>query len=332
MRGPSKLISRREPEPDLKAMAKKVAAAGTGNDTMLAHITPREAAKLKSMGGSGLVNRRTGLLSFDDGNGGGPGDSGGGSSGGTGGNGGAADGAGGGAGTGGVGGEAGAGSTGDSTGGAVGAEAGSVGTDSSATGSTSGLGSAPSSSIGDALGNAPSDLGPTVDQANALEGALDAGIFGGIGSPNPEAAPNAQAGLAAVGLGYAADPTSSFGRGFANAVASVMGQTPLGGLMSNNPHAGFGLASLATPAPISSAISAIGTAIGASQGSIGSSPATGFSGPSPANDSNAADGSGMNGVPSPSAIAPPTSTTPSVMGKRLQTYIKADGSLGFRYA
>jgi hypothetical protein len=40
----------------------------------------------------------------------------------------------------------------------------------------------------------------------------------------------------------------------------------------------------------------------------------------------------MNGAPSPSAIAPPTSATPSVMGKRLQAYIKADGSLGVRYA
>ena len=39
---------------------------GRGNDTVLAHITPREMAILKKHGGSGTVNPHTGLPEFDD--------------------------------------------------------------------------------------------------------------------------------------------------------------------------------------------------------------------------------------------------------------------------
>lgn len=39
---------------------------GRGNDTVLAHITPREMAILKKHGGSGTVNPDTGLPEFDD--------------------------------------------------------------------------------------------------------------------------------------------------------------------------------------------------------------------------------------------------------------------------
>lgn len=48
----------------LVAMAKKVKAAGRHGDTMLAHITPREAAMLKAMGGAGTINPATGLPEF----------------------------------------------------------------------------------------------------------------------------------------------------------------------------------------------------------------------------------------------------------------------------
>lgn len=41
-------------------------AMGRGNDTILAHINPREAAMLKKRGGSGKINPKTGLLEFDD--------------------------------------------------------------------------------------------------------------------------------------------------------------------------------------------------------------------------------------------------------------------------
>ena len=51
---------------DLKQIAKKLAAKGRGNDTMLAHITPKEAKILKKAGGSGTVNPNTGLLEFYD--------------------------------------------------------------------------------------------------------------------------------------------------------------------------------------------------------------------------------------------------------------------------
>lgn len=44
----------------------QLAASGRGNDRMLAHISPREAALLRAAGGSGGVNPRTGLREFDD--------------------------------------------------------------------------------------------------------------------------------------------------------------------------------------------------------------------------------------------------------------------------
>lgn len=42
----------------------KLASAGRGGDTMLAHINPREAAVLRAMGGSGTVNPNTGLREY----------------------------------------------------------------------------------------------------------------------------------------------------------------------------------------------------------------------------------------------------------------------------
>jgi len=54
----------------LKEDAKRVRAAGIGGDTVLAHITPSEAALLKLMGGSGRINPRTGLPMFEDSEGG----------------------------------------------------------------------------------------------------------------------------------------------------------------------------------------------------------------------------------------------------------------------
>jgi hypothetical protein len=51
---------------DLKSIAKMLSGKGRGNDTMLAHITPREMKILKAAGGSGTVNPDTGLVEFDD--------------------------------------------------------------------------------------------------------------------------------------------------------------------------------------------------------------------------------------------------------------------------
>jgi len=55
---------------DLAAIAAMLANKGRGNDTLLAHITPREAEILKAAGGSGTINPETGLLEFYDGEGG----------------------------------------------------------------------------------------------------------------------------------------------------------------------------------------------------------------------------------------------------------------------
>lgn len=52
---------------DLSQIASMLASKGRGNDTILAHITPREAEILKAAGGSGTTNPDTGLLEFYDG-------------------------------------------------------------------------------------------------------------------------------------------------------------------------------------------------------------------------------------------------------------------------
>mgnify|MGYP003344000257 CR=1 FL=1 len=52
---------------DMPAMAKLLRSKGRGNDKVLAHITKREAKKLKKEGGSGTINPDTGLPEFDDG-------------------------------------------------------------------------------------------------------------------------------------------------------------------------------------------------------------------------------------------------------------------------
>ena len=51
---------------DMRALAQVLRAQGRGRDTVLAHITPREAAKLKREGGSGTINPATGLPEFQE--------------------------------------------------------------------------------------------------------------------------------------------------------------------------------------------------------------------------------------------------------------------------
>lgn len=53
-------------EMTLPEMARKLAAAGRGKDSILAHINPKEAALLKSQGGRGEPNPETGIIEFDD--------------------------------------------------------------------------------------------------------------------------------------------------------------------------------------------------------------------------------------------------------------------------
>lgn len=52
---------------DLKALAEMLRRQGRGQDTILAHITPQEAALLKSRGGAGTMNPATGLPEFENG-------------------------------------------------------------------------------------------------------------------------------------------------------------------------------------------------------------------------------------------------------------------------
>jgi hypothetical protein len=51
---------------DLPTLAEMIRSKGRGRDTMLAHITPKEAALLKRRGGSGSINPDTGLPEFED--------------------------------------------------------------------------------------------------------------------------------------------------------------------------------------------------------------------------------------------------------------------------
>jgi len=50
----------------LPDMAKRLAAAGRGKDSILAHINPKEAKLLKKHGGSGKINPATGIMEFED--------------------------------------------------------------------------------------------------------------------------------------------------------------------------------------------------------------------------------------------------------------------------
>jgi len=52
---------------DLSALAQIIQSKGRGKDTVLAHITPQEAALLKRRGGRGSTNPDTGLPEYDDG-------------------------------------------------------------------------------------------------------------------------------------------------------------------------------------------------------------------------------------------------------------------------
>lgn len=49
---------------DLSDLANLLAQHGRKNDTLLAHISPREAKLLKKAGGSGTINKKTGLMEF----------------------------------------------------------------------------------------------------------------------------------------------------------------------------------------------------------------------------------------------------------------------------
>lgn len=51
---------------DLPALAEMIRSKGRGRDTILAHITPKEAALLKSRGGRGSVNPYTGLPEYEE--------------------------------------------------------------------------------------------------------------------------------------------------------------------------------------------------------------------------------------------------------------------------
>jgi hypothetical protein len=51
---------------DIAQLAEMIRRMGRGDDKILAHITPEEAAMLKEQGGSGEINPLTGLPEFQE--------------------------------------------------------------------------------------------------------------------------------------------------------------------------------------------------------------------------------------------------------------------------
>jgi hypothetical protein len=62
----AKVLKTDMPRLPLRKAAEELRKRGRGKDTMLAHITPKEAAMLKARGGRGSINPDTGLPEFDD--------------------------------------------------------------------------------------------------------------------------------------------------------------------------------------------------------------------------------------------------------------------------
>ena len=62
----AKVLKADMPRLPLRKAAEELRKRGRGKDTMLAHITPKEAAMLKARGGRGSINPDTGLPEFDD--------------------------------------------------------------------------------------------------------------------------------------------------------------------------------------------------------------------------------------------------------------------------
>lgn len=65
----SKQIAKLLKADDMSGLAQVIRSKGRGRDTVLAHITPQEAALLKRRGGRGSINPNTGLPEFEDGGG-----------------------------------------------------------------------------------------------------------------------------------------------------------------------------------------------------------------------------------------------------------------------
>jgi len=61
----AKIASILKADMSLPFLAQEIRKKGRGKDTMLAHITPREARMLKEAGGSGTINPATGLPEYD---------------------------------------------------------------------------------------------------------------------------------------------------------------------------------------------------------------------------------------------------------------------------
>jgi hypothetical protein len=62
----AKVLKADMPRLPLRRAAEELRKKGRHGDTILAHITPKEAAKLKSQGGSGTINPETGLPEYFD--------------------------------------------------------------------------------------------------------------------------------------------------------------------------------------------------------------------------------------------------------------------------
>lgn len=271
-----------QPSKDTKSKAAEVKSQGRGNDTELAHITPKEAKMLKANGGRGSRNPKTGLLEFD-GDGGG-GDSGGGDAGG--GDAGGSDGEGGGGAP--AGGDV--GNAGDAaTGGVSGSSPGDVaaGGGDQPGGGYGGPGGAPGTSgYGSSLGIADSSS--------------ETGMAGNMGN-----APDETAAVVGEAAGRThTSPATNFGIGVNNALQSVLSVAgPIGAIVGGNPSPLGMAASIAGPAGgmLGAGATALGfgnsaaNALGFNTGVSGPTPGSGGLAGNMGTDTDVATGQGFGG-------------------------------------
>ncbi len=219
--------------------AAKFASKGRNGDTLVAHITPREALMLKYMGGSGTINPRTGFLEFYDGGG----DSGGGEGGGNEG-----------------------GGTGDGPGGGPGS-----GPDSGpGTGPDSGPGTGPDSGPGPGTGTGPdaataaaeaaaaaaaanvdADASPGgVNSGSTSAGGWGGGDWGGYSEPGVSPDSAIAAGYGPESPGYGSpnlnDPSNAIGAGYGPESPGYGAPSVYGGGYNND----SGNDSVYVPAPV----------------------------------------------------------------------------------
>ncbi len=210
------------------AIERALASRGSHGDSLLAHINPQEAARLKAMGGVGSRNPKTGLLQFYPGDGGA-----------------------GGMGLGGSGGETGSDPGGLGNGGGNGGghdSGGYTGTHASGPGFGSGPTNSPSGGYGQYGSNGGYNGGITINSGKtalkglgALLGPVGTVLAGGYGLLGPDFGPSLNIGGTTNGYNINGDKTGVYGLGgFGNGSSNVGNNVGANGGGHNGNDGGLG--------------------------------------------------------------------------------------------